>query len=57
MKMCRDCPKRYPACQDYCEDMRKDKERRAKAQANKIADLQIKNAVIELTLGRNRKWR
>lgn len=55
--MCKDCPRRKLACQDSCEDMARDRARREQIKARKNAERRITDAVVEMTLERNKRWR
>ena len=50
---CKDCRKRYPACQDKCTDMAAAKKANAKRKVLERKNKEIENAATEYSIRRN----
>lgn len=50
---CKDCPKRYPACQDKCPDMRDAKEKNAERKALERKNKEVEHVATEYSIKRN----
>lgn len=60
MKECKGCKERYPACQDSCERLQKQKQKEAavkeKIHAAKEKEALAVNTAVKLTQKRRRKY-
>ena len=60
MRCCKECDKRQPACQDYCEPYRaeveKDREQKAKIREAKEKEVIAVNTAVRLGEKRRRRY-